>query len=66
MQAGELVDTYTTLRGFADSWGLLVLFLVFIGAVAWVFRPGSRRNQADAARMIFRNEDKPRDDDNGR
>ena len=60
------METYATLRGFADSWGLLVLFLFFVGVVAWVFRPGSRRRQDDAARMIFRNEDKPGDDDDGR
>jgi cytochrome c oxidase cbb3-type subunit 4 len=62
MRAGEPVDTYSALRSFADSWGLLVLFLFFVGVVAWVFRPGSRRQHDDAARMIFRNEDKPGDD----
>jgi cbb3-type cytochrome oxidase subunit 3 len=33
--------------------------------VAWVFRPGARKSQDDAAKMIFRNEDKPKDDSNG-
>ena len=53
--------TYTTLRQFADSWGLLLIFLVFCGVVAWVFRPGARKSQHDAAMQIFRNEDAPRD-----
>jgi cytochrome c oxidase cbb3-type subunit 4 len=60
------VESYSALRGFADSWGLVVLFLFFVGVVVWVFRPGARRKHDDAASMIFRNEDKPKDDANGR
>jgi cytochrome c oxidase cbb3-type subunit 4 len=56
------VESYSALRGFADSWGLVVLFLFFVGVVVWVFRPGSRRKHDDAASMIFRNEDKPKPD----
>ena len=51
--------TYDMLRHFADSWGvafMLVLFVIFAG---WAFRPGSRDISADAANMIFK------DDDNG-
>lgn len=53
------MDTYTFLRGFADSWFLLLMTLFFIGVVVWAFRPGSRRVHEDAAEMIFRNDDKP-------
>lgn len=53
---------YTALRHFADSWGLLLMFLLFCGICFWVFRPGARREQDDAARQIFRNEDAPRKD----
>ncbi len=60
------METYSALRGFADSWGLLVLFLFFAGVFVWVFRPGARPLHDDASRMIFRNEDKPKDDDHGR
>lgn len=56
--AGE-VDRYSFLRQLADSWVLLALTLVFIGVVLFVFRPGSRRIQQDAAESIFRNEKKP-------
>jgi cytochrome c oxidase cbb3-type subunit 4 len=59
------VETYGILRYLADSWGLLLMVLVFAGIVAWVFRPGARKSQDDAARQIFRNEDKPKDDSNG-
>lgn len=45
------MDTYTAMRHFADSWGLLAMTLFFIGAVAFAFRPGSRRNADEAARI---------------
>jgi cytochrome c oxidase cbb3-type subunit 4 len=60
------VDVYGTLRALADSWALLAMFVFFLGVVVWVFRPGARKSQDDAARMIFRNEDKPKDDPDGR
>ena len=44
------MTTYDVMRQFADSWGLLFLTLVFVGILAWVFRPDSRtcyREQAD-------------------
>jgi cytochrome c oxidase cbb3-type subunit 4 len=60
------VETYSALRSFADSWALVVLVLFFIGVIAWVYRPGAREQQEDAARMIFRNEDRPKDDPTGK
>lgn len=53
------METYTLLRGFADSWYLLFMALSFIGVVIWAFRPGSRRMQDAAAQSIFRNDDRP-------
>jgi cytochrome c oxidase cbb3-type subunit 4 len=53
------MDTYSLLREFADSWALLALMLIFLGVVAWAWRPGSRALHDDAARMIFRNDTKP-------
>jgi cytochrome c oxidase cbb3-type subunit IV len=53
------METYSLLRQFADSWALLSLFLVFLGVVVWVFRPGSRKVHDDAALSIFRNDKKP-------
>jgi len=52
-------DTYSLLREFADSWALLALFLFFIGAFAWVWRPGSRALHDDAAQSIFRSDTLP-------
>ncbi|MCB1426022.1 MAG: cbb3-type cytochrome c oxidase subunit 3 [Zhengella sp.] len=43
---------YQTMRTFADSWGLLFMFLVFTAVVAYVFlRPGSKRQADEAARI---------------
>ena len=53
------MDSYSLLRELADSWVLLALFLVFIGVVLFVWRPGSRRLHRDAAESIFRNETRP-------
>jgi len=51
--------SYDELRHLADSWGLLVMVLLFLGLVAWPFRKGARQHNDQAATMIFK------DDDNG-
>ncbi|MBW4709338.1 cbb3-type cytochrome c oxidase subunit 3 [Roseobacter sp. YSTF-M11] len=56
------METYSLLREFADSWMLLVLFLIFIGMMIWVFRPGSRKIHSDTANIPFRHEDRPAPD----
>ena len=40
---------YQSMRSFADSWGLLYMFVVFVGVVLWTFRPGSSKHSKDAA-----------------
>ncbi len=60
------MEQYSFLRHLADSWALLALFFFFLGVVAWVWRPGSRKIHDEIANSIFRNEDKPKDDDNGK
>ena len=66
------MDTYGTLRGFADSWGLVFMFLAFVVVLVWVLRPGARKAHDDASKLIFRNEDHPgsgssdKDDTDGR
>ncbi len=56
------METYTLLRTFADSWHLLFMTLFFLGVVFWAFRPGSRRVHDETASMIFRNDDRPAND----
>ena len=53
------MDTYSLLRQFADSWMLILMTLLFLGVVAYAFRPGSRKLQDDAANSIFRNDKRP-------
>lgn len=48
---------YETLRHLADSWGLVMMGLIFLTLVAWPFRKGLRQRNHDAAMMIFRDED---------
>ena len=50
------MDTYSFMRQFADSWGLLFLFSTFIGSILWAFRPRSRKDHADTANIVFRND----------
>jgi cytochrome c oxidase cbb3-type subunit 4 len=53
------MDTYSIMRQFADSWGLVALFAMFVGVVVWAFRPGSRDIHKDTAAIPFRYEDRP-------
>lgn len=49
-------STYELLRHLADSWGLVVMLVIFIGLVAWPFRPGARRHNDEAANLIFKDD----------
>lgn len=44
---------YQSMRTFADSWGLLYMFLIFVFVVFWVFRPGSKKRAEEAANVPF-------------
>ncbi len=45
------METYTAMRHFADSWGLLFMAVFFVGVVLFAFRPGSRKIADDAAQI---------------
>ena len=49
--------SYEILRQFADSWGLLYLFVVFIGVIVYLLRPAAKQQAKDAAQIPF-NEDR--------
>lgn len=49
--------TYDAARTFADSWGLVLMAVSFIGFVGWAFRPGSKAANDAARNAIFRDED---------
>ncbi len=42
---------YNTFRQFADSWGLLYLFIVFIAVIVYVYRPGSKKIADEVAKI---------------
>mgnify|MGYP001827692921 CR=1 FL=1 len=53
------MDTYSILREIADSWVLLALFVFFLAAVLWAFRPGSAALHRDTSNIPFRHDDRP-------
>lgn len=55
------METYTFLRELADSWVLLAMTLFFLGVIVWLFRPGARALQADAAAIPLRDDPVPCD-----
>lgn len=48
---------YNELRQIADSWGLLMMVVLFTSFVGWTFRPGSKQRLNEAATMIFNDDD---------
>ena len=46
---------YTFLRHMADSWGLVAMFVFFVGVGLFAFRPGSRSHYDQAARIPLKN-----------
>jgi cytochrome c oxidase cbb3-type subunit 4 len=52
------MSSYDFMRHFADTWGLVFLAVFFVAVVLFVFRPGSRKQYADAAQIPFKDEKK--------
>ncbi|MEW7009405.1 MULTISPECIES: cbb3-type cytochrome c oxidase subunit 3 [unclassified Lentilitoribacter] len=48
---------YQAMRTFADSWGLLYMFLIFVFVVVWAFRPGSKKLAEEAANVPFKEDE---------
>ena len=47
---------YETLRHFADSYGLVVIFSLYLILCLWHFRPGARRHVDAAKHSIFKDD----------
>lgn len=56
-------DTYTIMRVFAGSWGMMFLLLSFLGVILFTLRPGSRKVHRDTANIPFRYDDRPASDE---
>jgi len=50
-------STYTLLREFADSWGLVFMTLLFLFASWRALRPSARQDMEDARQIPLRDED---------
>jgi cytochrome c oxidase cbb3-type subunit 4 len=48
------MSTYETMRQFADSWGLLAMFVFFAVVVVRVLMPGMKDQAKDASRIPFK------------
>ncbi len=53
------MENTSLLSQMADNWMLLAMFTLFIGAILWALRPGSRDVHRNTAGIPFRNEDHP-------
>ncbi|MDX8347213.1 cbb3-type cytochrome c oxidase subunit 3 [Cognatiyoonia sp. IB215446] len=53
------MENASLLSQMADNWMLLAMFTLFIGAILWAIRPGSRAVHQETAIIPFRNEDHP-------
>ena len=53
------MENASLLSQMADNWMLLAMFTLFIGAILWALRPGSRDVHRDTAGIPFRNEYRP-------
>ena len=49
--------SYELLRQVADSWGLVMMGVLFVAFIGWTFRKGAASDHAEAAHMIFRDDD---------
>lgn len=47
-------------RHLADTWGLVLLVLMFTCAVGFLFRPGARKHYRDAGQIPFSDDGGPK------
>ncbi|MBU2586793.1 MAG: cbb3-type cytochrome c oxidase subunit 3 [Erythrobacter sp.] len=51
------MSLYEILRHFADSFGLVVIFALYLTLCLWHFRPGAKAHVEAAKHSIFKDED---------
>ncbi len=49
-------EIYTAMRQFADSWGLVYMFAIFVAVALFIFRPGARKAAENAATIVLRDD----------
>ncbi|AIC29874.1 MULTISPECIES: CcoQ/FixQ family Cbb3-type cytochrome c oxidase assembly chaperone [Rhizobium] len=50
------METYSAVRDFVDTWGLLAMAVFFVGAVSFTLRPGSKQIADDIAITALKDE----------
>ncbi len=50
------MDQQTFWQGVADNWMLLAMTTLYVGAILWALRPGTRKTHEDISQIPFRNE----------
>ena len=50
------METYTAMRHFADSWGLLAMAAFFVGAIVFTLRPAGKQAAKDAANIPLKDD----------
>lgn len=45
---------FETISYFAQTWGLVYLFVLFVGVLIYALRPGSSKKFQDAAQIPFK------------
>jgi len=53
------METTNLLSEMADNWMLIAMFSLFIGAILWALRPGTRDVHRETSTIPFRNEAHP-------
>lgn len=48
---------YQTLAQFAETWGLLLLVIMFVSAVGWALWPSNKARFEDAAQVPLREDE---------
>lgn len=48
---------YENIRVAANSWGLVYLFILFVGVLAFTFRPGTKKQAERTARILFQEDE---------
>lgn len=54
---------YDAFRHFADTWGLALLVILFLGVIVFIFRRGSSEQYRRAARIPMEAPESPADSD---
>lgn len=54
---------YDALRHFADTWGLVYMFTIFLAVAFFLLRPGAKDHAAKAAMIPLRDNEPAQEDD---